>query len=56
MAPAYGADGSALPYHSSNDVTAFSLLDTTAGTVRSYRFDPAQPDTGPELFDEFPLK
>jgi hypothetical protein len=56
VAPAYGADGAPLPYHASDDVTAFSLLDTTAGAVRSYRFDPARPDTGPELFDEFPLK
>jgi hypothetical protein len=53
--PAYGPDGAPLPYHARNDVTAFSLLDTTAGVVRSYRFDPADPAAGSRLFDEFPL-
>jgi hypothetical protein len=56
VAPEYGPGGAPLPYHSSNEVTAFSLLDTTAGAVRSYRFDPAAPEPEPQLFDEFLLK
>ena len=54
-APWHGPDGAPLPYHASDTVTAFSLLDTTAGVVRSYRFDPADPAAGAELFDELVL-
>lgn len=55
VAPWPGPDGTPLPYHASDTVTAFSLLDTTDGVVRSYRFDPGGPAAGAELFDEFPL-
>jgi hypothetical protein len=56
MSPMRGPDGKPLPYHASNTVTAFSLLDLTAGTVRSYRLDTTHPAAEIELFDEFPLE
>jgi hypothetical protein len=55
IAPLTDAAGKALPYLSSNDISAFSLLDSSAGVVRSYRFDTRQPDSAVVLFDEFPL-
>lgn len=51
-----GPDGTALPYLSSNTVTAFSVLDSAATAVRSYRFDTARPDSAAVLFDEFRLR
>jgi hypothetical protein len=47
--------GQPLPYLSSNNITAFSILDTGAGTVTSYRFDTQKPDAGAIKFDEFRL-
>ncbi|MDY6940916.1 MAG: metallophosphoesterase [Cyanobacteriota bacterium] len=44
-----------LPYLASNDITAFSILDTGTGTVSSYRFDTRSPDSEVVKFDEFPL-
>lgn len=44
------------PYLMSNTVTEFSILDTTTGTVDSYRFDTEQPNSQPELFDSFPIR
>lgn len=55
VAPLTGTDGTALPYLSSPTVTAFSVLDSGAAVVRSYRFDTARPDSEVLLFDEFPL-
>jgi hypothetical protein len=55
VAPLTGESGRALPYLSSNDITAFSVLDSGAGVVRSYRFDTRQPDSEVVLFDEFAL-
>ncbi|MFG1952713.1 metallophosphoesterase family protein [Micromonospora sp. NPDC048830] len=55
IAPLTDAAGKPLPYVSSNDITVFSLLDSAAGVVRSYRFDTRQPDSAVVLFDEFPL-
>ncbi|MBF2003095.1 MAG: metallophosphoesterase family protein [Synechococcales cyanobacterium M58_A2018_015] len=43
------------PYIASNDITAFSILDTGTGTVSSYRFDTRQPDSAVIKFDEFVL-
>lgn len=43
------------PYVASNAITAFSILDTETGTVRSYRFDTHR-QNGTILFDEFPLR
>ncbi len=45
----------AVPPLASHDVTAFALLDSAAGTVRSYRFDTRTPDAPAALFDEFRL-
>jgi hypothetical protein len=44
-----------LPYLSSNRLTAFSIFDTATGTVSSYMFDTADPDSEVRLFDEFTL-
>ncbi len=41
--------------NAADTVTAFSLLDTGAGVVRSYRFDTVDPDATLVLFDEFAL-
>lgn len=43
------------PYIASNDITAFSILDTGTGTVSSYRFDTRQPESSVIKFDEFSL-
>lgn len=46
---------SALPFVSSNQLTTFSILDTGSGTIKSYVFDTADPDSEVRLFDEFPI-
>lgn len=56
IAPLFGCDGQPLPYVASNDITAFSILDTETGTVSSYRFDTKNPDQEVVKFDEFSLK
>ncbi|BCB92109.1 metallophosphoesterase [Phytohabitans suffuscus] len=55
IAPLTDAAGRPLPYISSNEITVFSVLDSAAGAVRSYRFDTRDPDSAVVLFDEFPL-
>jgi hypothetical protein len=47
--------GQPLPYIASNDITAFSILNTEEGTVSSYRFDTRQPNSEVIKFDEFKL-
>ena len=49
------ATGEPLPYLASNEISAFSILDTATGTVTSYRVDPRQPDRPAEPFDRFTL-
>ena len=44
-----------LPYVASNEITVFSILDTTQGTVSSYRFDTSKPDSEVIKFDEFSI-
>lgn len=44
-----------LPYLASNEITAFSILETGTGTVSSYRFDTRQPEAAVVLFDQFAL-
>jgi Calcineurin-like phosphoesterase len=56
VAPLADAAGRPLPYVASNDITVFSILDSAAGVVRSYRFDTRQPDSPVILFDEMPLE
>jgi hypothetical protein len=48
--------GEPLPYIASDDITAFSILDTEAGTVSSYRFDTRDPQSPVIKFDEFSLR
>ncbi|MGL5062152.1 MAG: metallophosphoesterase family protein [Microcoleus sp.] len=56
VAPLLGEDGKPLPYIDSNDLTAFSILDTGKGSVSSYYFDTRKPDSSVVMFDEFNLK
>ncbi|WP_420224793.1 hypothetical protein [Pigmentiphaga litoralis] len=44
-----------VPFLSSNDITAYSVFDSKAGTVSSYAFDTRYPARTPIKFDEFPL-
>jgi hypothetical protein len=55
VAPLTGPAGEPLPYVADNDVTVFSVLDSAAGVVRSYRFDTRRPAEPALLFDELPL-
>ena len=48
--------GEPLPFLASNEVTAFSILDTAAGAVRSYCQDVRRPEAPAVLFDEFFLE
>jgi hypothetical protein len=45
-----------VPPVASDDVTVFSLLDSAAGVVRSWRFDNRYPASDAELIDEFRLR
>ncbi len=47
--------GEPLPYVASDDITAFSILDTATGTVSSYRFDTREPQSPVVKFDQFQL-
>ncbi|ASC72242.1 metallophosphoesterase [Halomicronema hongdechloris C2206] len=55
VAPLTNEQGDPLPYIASNDITAFSLLDTESGTVSSYYFDTRAPESEVVKFDEFSL-
>jgi hypothetical protein len=56
IAPLRNESGQPLPYIASNDITAFSLLDTETGSVSSYYFDTRQPNSDVIKFDEFSLR
>jgi 3',5'-cyclic AMP phosphodiesterase CpdA len=56
LAPLRGKDGEALPYIASNNISAFSILETETGTVSSYYFDTREPNSEVVKFDEFRLK
>jgi hypothetical protein len=56
IAPLLGEDAKPMPYISSNNITVFSIFDTGAGTISSYRFDTHKPDSEVVKFDEFKLK
>jgi hypothetical protein len=47
--------GNDLPCINSNDLTAFSILDTETGMVNSYVFDTREPESDVRLFDQFSL-
>ena len=53
--PLNDQDGHSLPYIASNDITAFSILDTGTGSISSYYFDTRNPDSEVVLFDQFQL-
>ncbi len=53
--PVIDEDGNAQPFIASNDLTVFSIFDTQAGTISSYRFDTKAPDSPVVKFDEFLL-
>lgn len=55
LAPLTNDQGTPLPYIASNDITAFSILDTGTGIVSSYYFDTRQPNSDVIKFDEFRL-
>ncbi|RZM83091.1 purple acid phosphatase family protein [Leptolyngbya iicbica] len=55
LAPLEDDSGSPLPYIASNDITAFSILETGSGKVTSYYFDTRQPNSDVVKFDEFIL-
>lgn len=55
IAPTSDEEGNLLPYLASNDLTAFTILDTGTGVVSSYYFNTKQPTSGVVKFDEFSL-
>jgi Calcineurin-like phosphoesterase/Purple acid Phosphatase, N-terminal domain len=55
LTPLLDGNGAALPYVASNDITAFTILDTGNGTVSSYSFDTRQPESAVVEFDRFYL-
>ncbi|MEM9264871.1 MAG: metallophosphoesterase [Cyanobacteria bacterium P01_F01_bin.13] len=55
LAPLLDDTGRPMPYIASNDVTAFSILDTGTGLVSSYYFDTRQPQSQVVRFDEFKI-
>lgn len=55
FAPQQDDAGNDLPCVASNELTAFSILDTETGTVKSYVFDTREPESDVVKFDEFPL-
>jgi hypothetical protein len=44
-----------VPFVCSNSVTTFTILDTGAGTVRSFAFDVREPESQVVEFDRFEL-
>ncbi|TVQ46401.1 MAG: metallophosphoesterase [Gloeocapsa sp. DLM2.Bin57] len=53
IAPLTDESGTPLPYIASNEITVFSILDTSTGNLSSYRFDTTNPDHPVIKFDEF---
>jgi len=55
IAPLLDQNSKPLSFIASDDITVFSILDTGAGTVSSYRFDTRKPESPVVKFDEFKL-
>ena len=55
-APILNEQGTPLPYIASNEITAFSILETESGMISSYYFDTRKPDSAVVKFDEFQLE
>ena len=51
LAPLLDHNNRPLPYIASNDITVFSILDTSDGSITSYRFDTRQPESEVVKFD-----
>lgn len=56
LAPLLDSAQQPQPYIASNEITAFSILDTGTGTVSSYRFNTRQPESAVTQFDQFTLR
>jgi hypothetical protein len=56
LEPLLDDSGKPMPYLTSDDITAFSILETETGTVSSYRFDTRDPNSPVIKFDEFSLR
>jgi len=55
IAPLLDQNGQPLPFIASNEMTVFSVLETTTATVKSYYFNTRQGDDQVILFDQFSL-
>jgi hypothetical protein len=55
IAPILDESGQPMSYIASNDITVFSILDTQAGEVSSYRYDTRKPNSAVIKFDEFKI-
>ncbi|WP_438612349.1 metallophosphoesterase [Laspinema palackyanum] len=56
LVPLLDDNGQPLPYLASNEISAFSIFETSTGMVSSYRFDARNPNAPAVKFDEFKLK
>ncbi|HEY2810401.1 MAG TPA: metallophosphoesterase [Rhabdochlamydiaceae bacterium] len=56
IAPLKDAKGMPLPYIASNEITVFSIFNTAIGSVDSYYFNTAQPESEVVHFDRFYLQ
>lgn len=55
IAPLTSNSGVPLPYIASNDITVFSILDTSTGSISSYRYDTRNVPSQIIQFDEFTI-
>ena len=55
IAPLLDQAGQPLPYIASNEITAFTVLETATGLVKSYYFNTRKTDAQVTLFDQFQL-
>jgi hypothetical protein len=53
--PLLDKDGQPMPYIASNEITVFSIFDTSTNTISSYRFDTRATESEIVKFDEFKL-
>ncbi len=56
LSPLLDDNDQPLPYIASNDISVFSIFETSTGMVSSYRFDARNPSVPVVKFDEFKLK
>ncbi len=55
VSPLTDEQGNQLPYIASNDITSFTLFDTSSGKLSSYYFDAREPESAVVKFDEFTI-